>query len=205
MKTGLFPSAPPGSKPSAVLIAVFQPLTTHESYPCEVTSLPIDLRPRGNGLIFRKNWPYTQLFNYHLLKMHEEGIVNQLRKSWVRARDASTCSAEAGRRPQAGLEHVVSLFMLWAVGLGIAGAVWMAEFVYRKCLNASEAIDHQDDKEKGSDGESNDSLDAVVVVAANKEDRERYILALKKAEEEVRKSKSPSPSSAPNTLMDQKE
>ena len=38
-------------------------------YPCAMSSLPTDLRPRGNGLIFRKEWPFTEMLNFHLLKV----------------------------------------------------------------------------------------------------------------------------------------
>ena len=81
----------------------------HE-YPCTITSVPRDYRKIGNGLIFRKSWPYTKLINYNLLKvssMHEftfseahhsylqlleEGIIDQLHNKWIKTRDDHSCS-----------------------------------------------------------------------------------------------------------------
>ena len=81
----------------------------HE-YPCTITSVPRDYRKIGNGLIFRKGWPYTKLINYNLLKvssMHEftfseayhsylqlleEGIIDQLHNKWIKTRDDHSCS-----------------------------------------------------------------------------------------------------------------
>lgn len=61
-----------GLLPKSVLIGVYQPLSVSQSYPCQVRSLPKDFRTVGNGLVFRKHWPYTELFNHYLL---EAGIL----------------------------------------------------------------------------------------------------------------------------------
>jgi ABC-type amino acid transport substrate-binding protein len=32
---------------------------------------------------FRQNWEFGELFNYHLLKMEESGILDRIRKNWT--------------------------------------------------------------------------------------------------------------------------
>ena len=52
-----------------ILFAVFQPIQLMKEYPCELTSVPIDYRKRGNGLLFQKNWSYSKLINHNLFKV----------------------------------------------------------------------------------------------------------------------------------------
>lgn len=65
----------PGEYSNAVLIGVYQPLSTRAEYPCQVTSLPVDFRQVGNGFVYQKDWPYTRLFNYHFLKVRLSEVV----------------------------------------------------------------------------------------------------------------------------------
>lgn len=37
---------------------------------------------------FQKNSPYSQLFNYHLQRMDEEGVIHRLQKKWLSKRDS---------------------------------------------------------------------------------------------------------------------
>ncbi len=117
---------------------MFQPLSTRPEFPCKVTSLNYDYRPLGNGLIFQKGWPLTKLFNYHLLKMEEEGVINQLRRRWIRKGQESSCAnRDVGDRVQARLDHVVTLFGLWAAGILLSGLVWTGEKVFQLRRNSS--------------------------------------------------------------------
>ena len=51
------------------VFGVYQPLKLLDVYPCQVSSVPVDYRKTGNGLVFQKNWPYTDLINNHLAKV----------------------------------------------------------------------------------------------------------------------------------------
>ena len=51
---------------SDILFGVYQPIEVLPEYPCEFTSLPIDYRKLGNGMLFQKDWPYTKLINHQL-------------------------------------------------------------------------------------------------------------------------------------------
>ena len=45
---------------------VAQPIHLLKEYPCKLKSVPGDYHKIGNGMLFQKDWPYTNLINYHL-------------------------------------------------------------------------------------------------------------------------------------------
>ena len=78
-------------------------------------SVPRDYRKTGNGFVYQKNWPYTNLMNFQMIKvklnnktnifilhtmfilffkLFEEGIINQKIVDWMGKKDASNCDLE---------------------------------------------------------------------------------------------------------------
>ena len=49
--------------PETVVVGVHMPL--RNLHLCQVTTLDQDLRPVGNGMVFRKGWPYTKVLDYY--------------------------------------------------------------------------------------------------------------------------------------------
>ena len=78
---------------SDLVLGVYQPLKIRPEYPCLIASVPKDYRRIGNGYIFQKDWAYTNLINFHLFKMYEEGIINSLSKKWIRENSEASCDA----------------------------------------------------------------------------------------------------------------
>ena len=78
---------------SDLVLGVYQPLKIRPEYPCLIASVPKDYRRIGNGYIFQKDWAYTNLINFHLFKMYEEGIINSLSKKWIRENSEASCAA----------------------------------------------------------------------------------------------------------------
>ena len=57
-----------GELPSGtVVVGVHMPL--RNLHLCQVTTLDQDLRPVGNGMVFKKGWRYTKVLNYHFKKV----------------------------------------------------------------------------------------------------------------------------------------
>ena len=52
-----------------ILFGVYQPIRMMKEYPCTISSVPIDYRKLGNGMVFQRNWAYSKLINFHLLKV----------------------------------------------------------------------------------------------------------------------------------------
>ena len=63
---------------SDLLLAIFQPIEKLDVYPCTISSIKQDYRKIGNGMVYQKDWPYTKLFNHHLLKVCYPTILTQL-------------------------------------------------------------------------------------------------------------------------------
>jgi hypothetical protein len=51
-----------------ILIGVYEPLKN--SHVCKVATVDRDYRHAGNGFVFKKNWAYTNIFNFHFLKVN---------------------------------------------------------------------------------------------------------------------------------------
>ena len=62
-----------GELPSGtVVVAVHMPL--RNLHLCQVTTLDQDLRPVGNGMVFKKGWRYTKVLDYYFKKVPKEQI-----------------------------------------------------------------------------------------------------------------------------------
>ena len=55
--------------PQTILIGVHRPLMN--LHLCQVSSLDQDFRPVGNGMVFRKRWPYTKILDYYFLEVNQ--------------------------------------------------------------------------------------------------------------------------------------
>ena len=65
-----------------LFFGVYQAITYLPEWTCKVASVKMDYRTVSNGLIFQKNWKFTEIFNYHLLKLKNEGILDQITKKY---------------------------------------------------------------------------------------------------------------------------
>ena len=52
----------------AVLAGIYKPLK--HLFPCQIATLDQDFREIGNGMVFRKGWPYTKILNYYFLEVN---------------------------------------------------------------------------------------------------------------------------------------
>ena len=95
-----------------------------DHYPCSV--LHIGNRNQGNkqilGIIFKKNWQYTNLFNYYLLLMKEKGLMDKLYQPYLTTTKKSCPDDQLIRhiiskpRP-VGINTTVSGYLLVFVGI----------------------------------------------------------------------------------------
>ncbi len=64
--------------------------------------------------------------------MQEQGLTDELRNKWVRIRDFTTCALDdygGKRRIEATLDHVMTLFMLWAAGVTVSVGFCFVEWI----------------------------------------------------------------------------
>ena len=93
---------------------VFQALHYLPEWSCGISSVKVDYRPITNGLIFRKNWPFTELINHHLLILKERGHLEEIRKRYLghSELDCNTRTVEP-----ATITTTFSLYILMITGL----------------------------------------------------------------------------------------
>ena len=62
-----------------ILFHLDEHIQAHHQYPCNLSKIKgFYRRSVPVGLVFRKNWPWTDMFNYHLLVMKERGLLERL-------------------------------------------------------------------------------------------------------------------------------
>jgi len=108
-----------------------------EHYPCSL--LPIETRHQGNkqilGMIFKKNWQYTHLFNYYLLVMKEKGLMDKLFQPYLTTTKKSCPDDQLIRhlisKPKpVGINTTVSGYLIIFVGIICALFVLFLEVLY---------------------------------------------------------------------------
>ena len=68
-----------GRAPNTILFGVFQSISGYGGhYPCRLEAVRREYRKIDNGMVYQKNWPFTRLFNHHLLILKERGILVQI-------------------------------------------------------------------------------------------------------------------------------
>ena len=106
-------------------------------YPCSL--LPIRDAYHGNkrsvGMIFKKNWQYTNLFNYYLLAMKEKGLMDKLFHPYLMSTKKSCPDQQRIRhlinKPKPiGINTTVTSYVLVFVGLICALIVLFLERLY---------------------------------------------------------------------------
>ena len=87
---------------------------------------------------FKKNWEYTELFNYHFLTMKEKGVMERSYQRNMEERE-TMCPKEhimhrivKDPRP-VGINKTFSLYILLFVGVVAALIFLLAEAFYAKC------------------------------------------------------------------------
>ena len=62
-----------------ILFDIYGIIAANKHYPCNIAKIPgFSRKAEPAGMLFRKRWPWTDLFNYHLLLMKERGMFERL-------------------------------------------------------------------------------------------------------------------------------
>ena len=105
-------------------------------YPCKLSDIEnVVINRRNNGFVFRKNWEYTKLFNYHLLMMKESGLMDKLFEPYLKLIKKSCPNEQIIRsvmkKPEPlRLNTTFSIFMLIVVGIVCGLVLLYVEIVY---------------------------------------------------------------------------
>ena len=96
----------------------FQP-----QYPCSIARSDLVLDTIPIGLIFPKDWPYRELFDYHLNEMRISGVLERLKRKYTRRNER--CREE--NVMPAGLSDVVCICIIPILGLVSASLLFLLE------------------------------------------------------------------------------
>ena len=125
-----------GNDPKAsniILFDIYETIRASEHYPCRLSQITgSSRRTWPDGLLFKKNWPWTDFFNYHLLAMKESGWMDRLFQQNIR-KMIRACPNEYSinrivKEPRpVGTDKTFSLYVALVVGLVISLLVLLVE------------------------------------------------------------------------------
>ena len=85
-----------------------------------------EYRKIDNGMVYQKDWPFAKLFNHHLLKLRERGILHQIQSVHLEYK-----KEDCGKRePRViGLINIATLGLILMAGVIIAGVIFIVEMM----------------------------------------------------------------------------
>ena len=87
------------------------------------------------SIAMQKNSEFVELFDYHIIRMQERGILDRIRHEWTDNVDQDYGMIE----PEAmDIQNTMFVFACVALGIFIAGQVILAEWIYWKCSNMTQ-------------------------------------------------------------------
>ena len=122
-----------------LLFYSFLPVQFSEYYPCKVTHIPNFRKYAKNnaGMIYAKNWPYTSLFNYHLLIMKEKGSLDRLFGPYLKGTQKSCPTDQIIRLilkipDPVSIKTTFSLYLIILTGLVCASIFLCVEIIVKR-------------------------------------------------------------------------
>ena len=111
----------------------------HEYYPCRLFEIKeFSRKGQGStGMIFRKNWPFKDLINYHLLVMKETGLMDKLYEPFLlKARKScpnqQSIKSIIDKPVPVTINASISLYLIIFFGLVFSAVCLMVELLYYK-------------------------------------------------------------------------
>ena len=127
-------------KRNLIFYGIHEDTKFSEHYPCKITKVPhYEHSKYRAGMIFKKNWPFTPLLNYHMLIMKEEGIMDRYFRPYEK-KNEKLCDNEVKIRsilklPQpVSLYTTVFLFLIISSGFLCAIGLLVIEMIENKCI-----------------------------------------------------------------------
>ena len=123
---------------NVILLYIYQMVQFMDHYPCniEVIQEKNDHIEYNAGMAFKKNWEFTHLMNYHLLRMKEDGSLRRYLEPYEKSVQKS-CPDDQIIRPilkipkPASINTTFILYILLASGIGIAFILLIIEIIFK--------------------------------------------------------------------------
>ena len=98
----------------------------------------LDIEEKVNIMIsiaLQKDSEFAELFDHHLIKMQEKGILDRIRHEWTDGKDQDYSIFQAG---SLDIQNTAFGFVCFVLGIFIAAQVILAEWIYSKCVNSKQ-------------------------------------------------------------------
>ena len=96
----------------------------------------LDIEEKVNIMIsiaLQKDSEFAELFDHHVIKMQEKGILDRIRHEWTDDKDQDYGKFEAG---SLDFQNTAFGFVCVGIGIFIAAQVILIEWIYSKCVNS---------------------------------------------------------------------
>lgn len=107
-----------------------RPLLSREfqAHTCDLVELPRVYQRFNNGMVFRKDSEFFDIFHHFFLNLVERGQSRRLLQKWLDARnEVKSCAGDGGNA--LSFKSVVSAFVLVLIGALLALLLTLGEFV----------------------------------------------------------------------------
>ena len=85
------------------------------------------------SIALQKKSEFAELFDHHIIKMQEKGILDRIRHEWTDDKDQDYGKFEAG---SLDFQNMAFGFVCVGIGIFIAAQVILIEWIYSKCVNS---------------------------------------------------------------------
>ena len=103
----------------------------HPELACHFSKIDEEYSNIGVGFIFQKHWPFTQVINYHMLKILEDGSLERIRQRWLPK--AMLCNEDSIE--PSNILDIFTLVVVLIIGGIIAMVSLLIEFGYKNASN----------------------------------------------------------------------
>ena len=116
-------------------------LQFHDYFPCRILDIKeVERKSQGSlGMIYRRNWPFKDLFNYHLLAMKESGLMDKLLEPYLRATrkvcpNQQVIKSVINKPNPVNMYASFSLYIIVIMGLITSFVCFTIEIICHRCL-----------------------------------------------------------------------
>lgn len=113
--------------------------TSSAMHPCHFTGVGSLFNMKSAVFALQKHSPLLELFNYSLLRLKENGLMEKIVKKWISSGSSKDCHWMDDSR--LGLEPMFSIFLILLLGIGSSCGLFLGEVIFKMLL--SKKIDKQ--------------------------------------------------------------
>ena len=123
-----------------ILVDLYEIIKLNEHYPCTLSEIKtIKRKPVPSTIMFQKNWPFEDFFNYHLLRMKESGLLELLHQRNTNEPNTYCFNERIINRvvkaPRSmDVAKTFSLYVVFLIGLGLSIIFFLLEKLSRRAL-----------------------------------------------------------------------